>query len=501
MSLAHDYPEEPKYREGLARSRIDLGNVLHALGRHTDAEAVFREAIEDYRALINRVTPEEPHRSSVYLEGIAGTYSKLGRTLTAMGQADDARVAFRAAYQQYRELSRSYPGALDHQVEIDRLLPQVGAIEEAEKELLPAMYSAEEATQDSLHALINSPEGMLTVSALRYTRIRQLGKGGFGEIYVARDEFNREVALKEMWENLVEIPELRKRLRMEAEVTAALEHPGIVPVYGMGLHPDGRPFYAMRLIKGESLKDAIDRFHADEGLLNDPGRRSLELRSLLGRFCDVCSAIGYAHSRGVLHRNIKPSAILLGIHGETVVISWGVAKLLNQPDRLAGSISTTFEEEPGSLIGTPSYMSPEHAAGDLENLGPASDVYSLGATLYCLLTGRPPFEGEVADVIRTVKRGDVRPPREINPAIDRALEAVCLKAMALRAEDRYAMPRELAEDVKRWMADEPVMVYPEGIGSRIRRRVRDHRAWVWAVLGFAAGMALVCGVLLLRRTL
>src|SRR5262249_2175501 len=157
------HPEEPKYREGLARSRIDLGNVLHVLGRHSGAEAAFRDAIEDYRALEDQVTLGEPHRSSLYLEGIAGTYSKLGRMLTGMGRADDAREAFRAAYTQYRELSRSFPGALDHRVEIDRLLPQLGTLEEAERELLPATYSADEATQDILHALINSPEGILAV--------------------------------------------------------------------------------------------------------------------------------------------------------------------------------------------------------------------------------------------------------------------------------------------------------------------------------------------------
>jgi serine/threonine protein kinase len=501
MTLVHDHPEEPKYREGLARSRIDLGNVLHVLGRHSDAEAAFRDAIEDYRALEDQITPGEPHRSSLYLEGIAATFSKLGRMLTAMGRADDAREAFRAAYARYRELSRSVPGALDHRVEVDRLLPQLGTLEETERELLPATYSADEATQNILHALINSPEGMLTVSALRYTRTRLQAAGGLANVYVARDEFDREVALKEIRDEHADSPQRMARLRMEAEVTAALEHPGIVPVYGMGLHPDGRPFYAMRLIKGESLKDAIARFHADKGLLKDPGRGSLELRSLLGRFRDACNAIEYAHSRGVLHRDIKPVHILIGIHAETVVIGWSLAKLLNQPDGLAGSISTSVEESPGLICGTPSYMSPEQVAGDVEHLGAQSDVYGLGATLYCLLTGKLPYEGrDVVEVLRQAQTGDFPGPRRINPSVPPALEAVCLKAMALRPGDRYPSALALAEEIAHWLADEPVDAYQEGILSRIRRSVRHHRAGVWAVLGFISGMALVCGVLLLRRT-
>ena len=124
-----------------------------------------------------------------------------------MGRADDAREAFRAAYDQYRELSRSFPEALDHQVEIDSLLPPLGTLEEAEKDLLPAMYSAEEATQDHFHALISSPEGVLTVSALRYSRTRLQGKGGLAEVLVARDEFNREVALKEISDRYADRPE------------------------------------------------------------------------------------------------------------------------------------------------------------------------------------------------------------------------------------------------------------------------------------------------------
>ncbi len=178
--------------------------------------------------------------------------------------------------------------------------------------------------------------------------------------------------------------ESRGRFLLEAEITGGLEHPGIVPVYGLGAYSDGRPFYVMRFIKGDSLKEAINRFHADKSHHHDPGRRSLELRKLLRPFIDVCNAIEYAHSRGVLHRDIKPSNIIVGRHGETLVVDWGLAKATGKSDPLAAertllpsSASGTSETLPGSALGTPAFMSPEQAEGQLDRLGPRTDVYSL----------------------------------------------------------------------------------------------------------------------------
>ncbi len=353
-------------------------------------------------------------------------------------------------------------------------------------------------TDDDFDRTPSYAVGTATSDGQRFRVLRPHARGGLGAVFVALDtELHREVALKQILDDHADDPTSRQRFLLEAEVTGGLEHPGIVPVYGLGTYGDGRPYYAMRFIRGDSLKEAIEHFHADPALQTDPGRRSLELHKLLRRFIDVCNAIDYAHSRGVLHRDIKPGNVLVGKHGETLIMDWGLAKPTGQSDARSGertlrpsSASGSAETLPGSALGTPAYMSPEQAEGDLDRLGPHSDVYSLGATLYCLLTGRPPFEGDdIGAILRGVQRGDFRPPRTIDPAIDRALEAVCLKAMALKPEDRYGSCRALAEDIERWMADEPVSAWREPFSRRARRWARRNRTAVAAAL-----VALVAGV-------
>ncbi len=319
----------------------------------------------------------------------------------------------------------------------------------------------------------------------RFRILRPHAKGGLGAVFVAQDgELNRQVALKQIQPSHADRPESRSRFLLEAEVTGGLEHPGIVPVYSLGHDPDGRPFYAMRFIEGDSLKGAIDRFHAPDAP-RDPGPRALELQKLLRRFLDVCEAIAYAHSRGVLHRDLKPGNIMVGRYGETLVVDWGLAKVVGRPDdsgeatlhpSASGSSSETL---PGSAVGTPSYMSPEQANGQLDQLGPRSDVYSLGATLYALLTGRPPVDGpDVFTVLDRVCRGDVPRPRHVHPEVPEPLDAVCRKAMALDPSERYASPLDLAADIESWLADEPVSAWPEPLLTRARRWIRNHQRLV-----------------------
>jgi eukaryotic-like serine/threonine-protein kinase len=399
----------------------------------------------------------------------------------------------------------------------------------------------------------------------RFKLIRPHAQGGIGQVWLARDsELQREVAVKEIQPRYAGREDQRARFVLEAEITGSLEHPGIVPVYSLGRNAEGRPYYAMRFIKGESLQVAIRRFHknfseesgdtaatdagpkatekektdkkdpatkdadkqdpttqdadrkdpaAQDADKKDPatkeadekaGVRSkwgIEFRQLIGRFLDVCDAIDYAHSRGVLHRDLKPANIMLGPYGETLVVDWGLAKKIGTAeaagpaadgdfDPPADDAAATLAEgtQQGTTIGTPAYMSPEQARGLIDQLGPASDVYSLGASLYELITGKAPFhEKKISAVIAKVIAGDFAPLRAVDRTIPAPLEAICLKAMAKKPEARYGSVRALAQDLEHWLADEPTGAYPESRVEKMTRWFRQHRA-----VTFAAAAALVC---------
>jgi eukaryotic-like serine/threonine-protein kinase len=339
-------------------------------------------------------------------------------------------------------------------------------------------------------------EEVKKIAGLRYQIIRPHDKGGIGEVFIALDqELNREVALKQIQERHADDAHSRGRFVREAEITGGLEHPGIVPVYGLGLYADGRPFYAMRFIQGESLREAIARHHRSSA--DNHGARSpeFERHALLTRFVAVCNAIAYAHSRGVIHRDLKPGNIMLGKYGETLVVDWGMAKAgMNEPTRSASdglpeptlipSLADAIETQAGAAMGTPAYMSPEQASGRLDLLGPASDIYSLGATFYTLLTGRPPIEGKhTAEMLRKAQRGEWLPPRQVKPDVPAALDAVCRKAMSPQPSERYATALALATDVERWLADEPVSAFREPLAARSRRWIRRHRTLVSTAVG------------------
>jgi eukaryotic-like serine/threonine-protein kinase len=349
----------------------------------------------------------------------------------------------------------------------------------------------------------------------RYRVVRSHARGGLGEVFVALDgELNREVALKEIQGRYADDAVSRARFVVEAEVTGGLEHPGIVPVYGLGEYQDGRPYYAMRFVRGESLKEAITHFHRKRGEEPaDASSRELELHKLLGRFVDVCNAMEYAHVRGVLHRDLKPANVMLGPFGETLVVDWGLAKPFDDQVRTNGhsvdapttapgldraeALGLSADLGPGTgrirplsasgemydvlfgtTVGTPHYMSPEQADGRVE-LTPASDIYSLGATLYNLLTGTTPFtEKSLMPLLAKVRKGDFPSPRQVDPSVPPALDAICRHAMALKPEDRYPSSRDLAEDVEHWMADEPVSAYAEPWTARAARWARRHRTFV-----------------------
>lgn len=349
--------------------------------------------------------------------------------------------------------------------------------------------------QETIHSDTANPATDSKSGKSRFKVLRFHARGGLGEVSVALDtELGREVALKEIRPRLAFDDESRSRFLLEAQVTGGLEHPGIVPVYGLNNHEDGRPYYAMRFIRGESLEQAANALHRNpDNSSQQPTIEfgSLEFRKLLGRFIDVCNAIEYAHSRGVLHRDLKPGNVMLGKFGETLVVDWGLAKVAEGPDAKhpddnsplpLGSHVAVDATHLGTAIGTPAFMPPEQAEGRLDELGPASDVYALGGTLYYLLTGQRPCQGkDVQETLEKAKRGMVSKPTSVRPEIPKSLEAICLKALSMRPADRYARPRLLANDLERFLADEPVTACVEPLSVRTKRWLRKHPRTVASV--------------------
>lgn len=340
----------------------------------------------------------------------------------------------------------------------------------------------------------------------RFTFLRVHQKGGLGCVSIALDEeLHREIALKEILPAHADHEENRSRFIREAEITGALEHPGIVPVYSLGQFADGRPFYAMRFIRGMNLQDAVTDFYKDQ---STAAEKQLRFRQLVAKIIQVCHALEYAHSRGVIHRDIKPSNIMLGDYGETLVVDWGLAKTIADPaqtdESLVPRVQTTqrassTSTQIGRVVGTPPFMSPEQAAGRLDALDATSDIYSLGATLYHVLTGTPPFKGNEDEVLGNVQMSRFPKPRQVNPRVSRALEAICLKAMARLPQERYQTAREMADDLERFMGDERVLAYREPWPARGWRWIRNHKP---LVLSSAAALvvaftALTIGVVLL----
>lgn len=325
----------------------------------------------------------------------------------------------------------------------------------------------------------------------RYRLSRPHGHGGMGEVFVGHDlELGREVLLKQLPERRADEPRYRAAFLKEVRAGAGLEHPNIAPVYDVGQHADGRLFQVMRLIPGGTFQQAIRAHHASRAAATE-AERLLRFRELLGHFIDACQAIEYAHSRGVLHRDIKPNNIMLGSFGETQVIDWGLARVAgDDPSASPGSDVRPVSDDVvggaseatrhGEFKGTAAFASPEQAAGEVERIDARSDVYSLGATLYTLLTGQAPFPGGSPGWKDDVRQGRFLRPRQVRGDVPPPLESICLKAMARAPLDRYAQARDLAADVERWLADEPVLAHRDPILVRLRRWGRRHRAAVAA---------------------
>jgi serine/threonine protein kinase len=297
-----------------------------------------------------------------------------------------------------------------------------------------------------------------------------------GRILVGYDQYlKREVAIKERHPDVAEDESIVRRFIGEAEITAQLEHPGVVPIHRISQGADGLPYYTMKMIKGETLQDAIKAYH------RKPGKQ--ELLNLVRRLVSVSKTIAFAHSKGVIHRDLKPANIMLGEHGETLVMDWGLAKPYNQEpeDSYVSVIHQTKQSRPeltmvGAIVGTPAFMSPEQANAEDNIIGPLSDVFSLGTVLYYLLAGQTAFAGRsTQDVLSKVRACKPTPPSQIKSNVPHGLESICLKAMAKLPENRYQGATEFADDLCRWLDSEPIAAEANLLSAKIQRWFSKYR--------------------------
>jgi serine/threonine-protein kinase len=373
-------------------------------------------------------------------------------------------------------------------------------------------------TIDYLHSLSHTPQ-----SRDRYTLTTMHAKGGIGQVWLAHDaNLDRDVALKELRPEQQGNDAILRRFLLEAKITSRLDHPGVVPVFELGraeagTDASGRPFYTMRFIDGRTLTNAVADYHRQRAE-GTAGR--VELLKLSQAFVSVCNTVAYAHSKGVIHRDLKGMNIVLGSYGEVILLDWGLAKLVDESggtrsdesepefDPMATALLRTDADNrdsgltvAGQALGTPAFMAPEQADGRLDRIGRRTDVYGLGAILYEILTGKPPFGGSsTVEVLRKVREEAPTPPSRLDPKVPRALEAICLKALAKEPEQRYNAAADLAVDVQHWLADEPVSAWREPLSVKLRRWISRNRTPVAAGVAALAVAAVALGVLLASQT-
>jgi len=319
--------------------------------------------------------------------------------------------------------------------------------------------------------------------APRFQFLGKLAAGAMGEIHIVRErELQRKVALKRMHASIAKKPKLARRFLNEAQITAQLDHPNIVPVYSLDNAPDKPLSYTMKLVRGRTFAAVIH----ETQLLYEQHEEIDEDHSLLTRldhFCRSCDGLAYSHSRGVVHRDLKPENIMVGAYGEVYVMDWGIARIMESTedidDELVDVGGTSIQKTRfGAVLGTPAYMSPEQAAGQNEKLDGRSDGFSLGLILYELVCLRPAVSGsDTMQILDRMQVADIDPLQHYSAgeSVPPPLAAIIRKATQRRPEDRYQSVKELAEDVRRFMRGEPVTALREGFTQRMYRFISRHR--------------------------
>ena len=350
----------------------------------------------------------------------------------------------------------------------------------------------EESTQFLAAVMPSSPARAPRDPADRYEDLGLIGTGATAEVRRVRDtDLNRVMAMKVLHPHLLNAAGVVARFISEAQATAQLEHPGIIPVHAMGKLPDGRYYFTMKEVRGVTLGSVIEDVHgAVKNGRWEPAANGWNFRRLIEAFRKVCEGVAYAHARGVVHRDLKPENIMVGAFGEVVVMDWGLAKVIGEPevtpDKYEAVLTTrsrdsAFATRMGSVAGTPTYMPPEQARGAHNEIGPPSDVYALGAILYEILSGHPPYRGNDAiAVLAQVLDGPPPPPGRVAsgpptlateedaaPPIPEELSQICMKAIERSTRDRYENASAMAREVEAWL---------DGAKKRDQARVELDRA-------------------------